>query len=429
MKPVELIIVGAGCRGAAYADYVLYNKDKAKIVGVAEPREFQRRSIADKHGVSDENVYVDWRQLASRERFADAVVIATQDQMHLEPVVEFAKKGYHILLEKPMAPTADECRKIVAAVMDADVIFGVCHVLRYTPYTNKLKEILDSGVIGEIINIQHTEPVAYWHQAHSFVRGNWRNSTESSFMLLAKSCHDLDFIRYLNNTKCKSVSSFGSLKHFRSENKPAGAGQRCVNCSIESKCPYSAKKLYIGEAKKGNFDWPIDVLTDDLSVDGITEAVASGPYGKCVYDCNNDVVDNQVVNMQFENGSTASFTMVGFGYGGDRRTRIYGTKGEVFGDGSKIEVYNFLDDSKQQYDTNISDGTIRTGHGGGDHGIMEAFVEAVSKNDQSIIKSGPLETLETHLMVFEAENSRLNKKVVDVNLDSEKANMVHGVSL
>lgn len=429
MKPVELIIVGAGCRGTAYADYVLYNRDKAKVVGVAEPREYHRRNIADKHGIGDENVFVDWRQLARRERFADAVIIATQDQMHLEPVIEFAKKGYHILLEKPMAPTADECRRIVAAVMEAGVIFGVCHVLRYTQYTNKLKEILDSGVIGEIVNIQHTEPVAYWHQAHSFVRGNWCNSKDSSFMLLAKSCHDLDLVRYLNNAKCKSVSSFGSLKHFRSENKPVGAADKCINCGLESKCPYSAKKLYVGEAEKGNFDWPIDVLTDDLSLEGINEAVANGPYGRCVYDCNNDVVDNQVVNMQFENGSTASFTMVGFGYGGDRRTRIYGTKGELYGNGSDIEVYNFLNDSKTEYDINISDGTIRTGHGGGDYGLMETFVEAVSKNDQSIIKSGPLETLETHLMVFQAENSRLNKRIVDVNLCIENCDLVHGLSL
>lgn len=415
MAPVSLIIVGAGSRGMRYASYALENPDKAKVVGVAEPRKYYRTKIADEHNISTENIFNDWRELAKKVRFADAVIIATQDSMHTEPVITFSNMGYNILLEKPMAPTVEECQSISDSVIKNKVIFAVCHVLRYTDYTQKLKNIVDVGTIGEIVSIQHLESVGYWHQAHSFVRGNWANEKNSTFMLLAKSCHDIDWLRYIVGSRCLKVSSFGNLKHFRKQNKPSGASGRCLDCAYEPKCPYSAIKIYLRDrAENGLWDCPVDVLTSSHTIQGVTEALLNGPYGRCVYECDNDVVDHQVVNMIFESGTTASFTMTAFTEGRDRITRIFGTNGELYGDGSQIKTFDFLTNDTEVINVNISDDSTLAGHGGGDGRIMEKFVAAIAENDQSLILSGSDESLESHLIVFAAEKARLSGAVVEV---------------
>ncbi len=261
-KPVTAVVVGAGGRGTTYALYAVEHPERLKIVGVAEPQAWNRQKMVETHAIPAENVFIDWRELAARPRLADAVIIATQDRMHADPAVALAEKGYAMLLEKPMAPTEADCGRIVDAVKRAGILFGVCHVLRYTGYTQALKKLLDSGAIGEVISIQHLEPVGYWHQAHSFVRGNWRNSRESSSMLLAKSCHDLDWIRYAVGAPCRSLSSFGSLVHFKPSAKPAAAGAatRCLDCAFETNCPYSAKKIYLGRLANGDTGWPVSVV-------------------------------------------------------------------------------------------------------------------------------------------------------------------------
>ena len=412
MKKVKLIIAGAGSRGTGYAEFAKAHPDRLEIVGVAEPRDFYRNEMVKKFNIPEKNVYADWQDLAKRKKFADGVIIATQDNMHTEPAVKFAQQGYHIMLEKPMAPTAAECKKIVAAAKKNGIIFAVCHVLRYTNYTRKLKQLLDSGVIGDIVSIQHIEEVGWWHQAHSFVRGNWRNEKESSFMLLAKSCHDIDWISYIMGQQCKAVSSFGSLKHFRKEEQPEGAASRCLDCSCEPTCPYSAIKIYIKDRlEKKQICWPVNVLTPVVNKKNILKALREGPYGRCVYECDNDVVDNQVVNLLFEGGRTVTFTMTAFARGG-RKTRIFGTKGEIYGDSSEIKIFDFLTQNTKVIDTNASDGSILGGHGGGDGGLMESFVTALAMDDPSQILSGPDATLESHLMVFAAEKARRESSVV-----------------
>jgi len=415
MPKVKLVIAGAGSRGRGYARYVANHPDDAQVVGVAEPIDLRRNEVATAHNIPTEHVFTDWKDMAAADKFADAVIIATQDAMHTAPALAFAKKRYHILLEKPMAPTARECKRIVAAVKKAHVIFGVCHVLRYTRYTQMLKEIVDSGAVGEIISMDLLEPVGYWHQGHSFVRGHWRNETESSSMLLAKSCHDLDWIRYVMGKRCKSVSSFGSLKHFRKAMRPEGAAERCLDCKVEPTCPYSAKKIYLGRVAQGHTGWPVGTLVDgEVTAESVTEALRTGPYGRCVYACDNDVVDHQVVNMLFENDATATFTMTAFNRARSRETRIFGTKGELFGDGSLIRHFDFLTDETTETDTRASAGDITGGHGGGDYGLMHSFIEAVATDDPGKILSGPDETLETHLMVFAAEKARRKNRVVDL---------------
>jgi predicted dehydrogenase len=415
MIPVRLIVVGAGSRGAVYAAHVRDHRESARIVGVAEPRAFYRDRLAREHRVPSDFVAEDWRELAARPKFADAVILATPADCHTEPAIAFADLGYHVLLEKPMAPTADACRLIAAAAERNGVMLAVCHVLRYTRYTETLKAILASGRIGEIVSLEHLEPVGYWHQAHSFVRGNWGNEARSAPMLVAKSCHDLDWIRYVMGQPCVQVSSFGGLQHFRREAQPEGAADRCLDCAVEAACPYSAVKIYLGRVRAGYTGWPVDVLTPDLTEAGVTEALRTGPYGRCVYACDNDVVDHQVVAMKFASGATASFTMTGFTRQRDRETRIFGTRGEIRGDGETLEVHDFLTDHTETIETGIaSDGSAATGHGGGDGRLMEQFIAAVAAGDPSQIRSGASESLETTLLVFAAETARRDGRVVDV---------------
>ncbi len=416
MNPVSLLIVGAGSRGQTYAGYALKFPNEANVVGVAEPNDFRRELVRTQHEIPAKNVATDWAGLARRRRFADAVVISTQDQMHAGPAVAFARKGYHVLLEKPMATTPAECRRIVRTVLAKDVMFAVGHVLRYTSYTRKLKELLDSGAIGDVVCVQHIEPVGYWHQAHSFVRGKWANSADATFMLMAKSCHDIDWMSHVVGRPCRSVQSFGSLAHFRAEHKPAGAGDRCLDCPVEPTCCYSAKKIYLALLATNQRPWYLaDLVDGPLTEESVTAALRTGPWGRCVYGgCNNDAVDHQTVNLLYEGGATATFTMTAFTLHRERRTRIFGTRGEISGDSHVLKVGDFLTDKTTTIDTRTEDAAAASGHGGGDYGLMQAFVGAIATGDRSKILTGPEDTLATHLTVFAAEKSRLTGKVVSL---------------
>ena len=412
MRTATIAIIGAGSRGTTYAGYALAHPELVKVIAVAEPRDAWRTRLMQAHGIAEAEATTDWRDLLDRPRCADAVVIATQDAMHVEPAVAAARKGYAILLEKPMAPNADDCRKIVSA-LDEHTLFAVCHVLRYTRHTQKIKELITAGVIGDVVNVQSLEPVGYWHQAHSFVRGNWRCEATSSPMLLAKCCHDLDWIQYIMGNRCTSIQSFGTLKHFRGDQKPSGATARCLDCPHESSCPYSAKRIYLSRGvAQGHLGWPVNVLVPEPNEASVLEALRSGPYGRCVYDCDNDVVDNQVVNMLFEGGTTATLTMTAFTEFSDRQTRIFGTRGQLVSDGKVIRHFDFLTDRWEEIQTESGDHSILGGHGGGDNALMEAFTNAVRHNDRNRILSGPEESLETHMMVFAAEQSRRESRVV-----------------
>lgn len=409
----DLLIIGAGSRGSTYASYAQEFPDQARVVGVAEPRAPWRHRLAEAHRITGNRVVEDWRMLADRPRFADAVVIATPDALHAEPAIAFARLGYHLLLEKPMARTPEDCVRIVEDVRRAGVLFAVCHVLRYTAYTRALRRCLQEGRIGDVVCIQHLEPVGYWHQAHSFVRGNWRREEESAPMLLAKCCHDVDWLRFLVGSPCTAVHSFGGLSHFRADRKPPGAGTRCLDCAVESDCPYSARKIYLERTAAGKTGWPVDVLSPNPDIDSVTEALHSGPYGRCVYTCDNDVVDHQVVNLAYAGGQTANLTMTAFTEATDRRTRIFGTRGELTGDGRTIRYFDFLTDQWHTLESFPSETSVLDGHGGGDFGLMEAFVKAVNALDPTPILSGPEETLETHLTTFAAEISRKDGRMVN----------------
>ncbi|KAI0921359.1 hypothetical protein AcW1_004644 [Taiwanofungus camphoratus] len=305
--PVTLAIIGCGNRGKAYTTYALQEPTKCKVVAIAEPRPKTRKNFVEAHSVDQTLVFHSWQELHSAsaetiktvgKRLADAVIIAVQDHMHLEVALAFAEQGYHILCEKPMATTMEDCIKMEAAVKKANIIFGMGHVLRYSPYNKAITEIVRSGTLGQLINIVHVEPVGYYHFAHSYVRGNWAKEEECCFSLMTKSCHDIDILcHWLNPGRPMRVSSFGSLQHFRKEMKPkeAGAATRCLECPYERDCAYSAKKIYLDPVSKGNTGWPAATIVDGIAdIENVTAALRMGSYGQCVYESDNNVCDNQV---------------------------------------------------------------------------------------------------------------------------------------
>jgi predicted dehydrogenase len=407
---ITLALVGAGLRGQTYTRHAVAT-GRARVVAVAEPDPHRRAAVAAEFGIPPERAYAGWEGLAAAGRLADAAVVTTQDRLHRDPAVRLAGLGYHLLLEKPMAPTEAEATDIVEAAEKNQVMVAVGHVLRYTPYTRLVKKLLDEGRIGRLISVQHLEPVGWWHAAHAFVRGHWRRTDESGPMLLTKSCHDLDWLVYVMGALPDRISSFGSRSHFRASERPAGAADRCLDCAVEHECPYSAKRLYFDcLADPDRHFWPLGAVTDDITPEGVTRALREGPYGRCVYDCDNDVVDHQVVSMAFPDGATASFTMSAFTPQEDRHTQLMGTHGFLDGDGETLRYVDFRTGAEET----ISGGR-KGGHGGGDEGLTDAFLDAVASGDPSHLSSDAASSRASHRVVWAAERARHTGQTVRLN--------------
>lgn len=414
MDPVRLIVLGAGARGMdAYAPYALIAPDQLQIVAVAEPRDTRREAFAVRYHLPESMAFPDWREALNAGIEADAVLVATQDNEHVEPACVAMEMGYDVLLEKPIAKTEQELHRIYDTSVKTKKRVTVCHVLRYTRFFNTLKKIIDSGEIGQVVNISHSENIGYWHMAHSFVRGNWRREEETSPLILAKSCHDTDILLYLVGKDCKRVASFGSLKHFTPENAPAGSADRCLDCSVSSTCPYSAMRLYLIPFLTG---WPVSVITDDISPEGRMKALREGPYGRCVYHCDNDVVDHQSTVLEFEGGVTATMTVSAFtDYRHGRTIHIMGSHGEIRAKMSDetIEVTNFRDGTVRTSE-NPPPGGMSDGHGGGDLGLIAAFVR-MERGEEGAVTSTIRNSIQSHLICIAAEESRKNHTVVEVH--------------
>ncbi|OGS20505.1 MAG: oxidoreductase [Elusimicrobia bacterium RIFOXYA2_FULL_39_19] len=410
MKKTELALIGAGNRGAdTYGEYVYAHSQNVRFTAVAEPNKTKRNEFADKHNIPFENRFNSWEGLFSKPKLADAALICTMDNMHNKPAEAALKKGYHVLLEKPMSNNLRECYEIAGFEQKYKKILMICHVLRYTPFWSTIKQIIQEGRIGRVISIVHNENVGHWHQAHSFVRGNWRNSKTSSPMILAKCCHDMDLLRWIADSKCEKISSFGNLTFFKKENAPKGSADRCIDCPVESECTYSALKLYLGEKT----NWPASVISADKSLEARIEALKTGPYGKCAFKCDNNVVDHQVVNMEFENEVTVAFTMCAFSKQVTRTIKIMGTEGEIRGhhEDCEIEIKHFGTDKNETISIIPKNAQ---GHGGGDWGLMEDFIKQVKAGKPGGLTSAKV-SLESHVMSFAAEQSRLSNKVIFLN--------------
>ncbi|WP_081914568.1 Gfo/Idh/MocA family protein [Thermus amyloliquefaciens] len=300
----SLVFLGAGNRGLAYARHA--HALGARIVAVADPR--PERLQAFRQAFHVEHTFRDWREALEKPQLAQAAVVALPDRLHAEAAVALMEKGYHLLLEKPIAPTWEEVERVAQAKARTGRMVAVAHVLRYTPYAQALKRLLGEGAIGEPVSVQHLEPVGHWHYAHSFVRGNWRRERESSPFLLAKSVHDLDWLLFVMPGEVRRVASFGGLFHFRPENRPQGAADRCLFCpeEVERACPFSARRIYLEAYERGERGWPLDVVAYPVTWENLVKALGEGPYGECVYLGRNDVADHQVVMLEYQDGRTAS---------------------------------------------------------------------------------------------------------------------------
>jgi predicted dehydrogenase len=404
MEPVKAVLLGAGSRGTyAYGEYARANPKMLKIIAAAEPNEAKRNKIQADHGIPKDRVFADWNEAFDKlPEDAEGVIIATQDKMHAGPLARAMARNLNILCEKPIVPTFAECREIEEKSAGFTKVFMIGHVLKYTSFFSKIKELLESGRIGKLIGINLEEHVGHIHISHSFVRGNWRNTAESSPMILAKSCHDMDILHWLAGAPCESLSSYGNLHYFKKENAPADAPLRCLDgCPHQTECPYHASKIYLG----GNTGWPVNVIATDLSIEGRIAALETGPYGRCVFHCDNDVVDHQTASMRFANGVLATFTMSGFTMEITRNIALFGTKGEISGnlEAERITLKDFP--SKTIEDIRL--GASVGGHSGGDVNLITDFVRMVrGKNGAG--RSSVEHSFESHYMAFGADYSRLN---------------------
>lgn len=405
MRQLTAVVIGAGDRGLrAYAPYAISYPNELAIVAVAEPQEDRRNEFAKIFGLEADSCYSSYEDLLKGSAKADIAIICTQDKMHYEPTIKALELGYHVLLEKPMSPDPKECVNMELAARKHNRLLTICHVLRYTPFWSAIKRQIEDGKIGDVVSIQLNENVEYMHMSHSFVRGNWNNKEKSSPMILQKSCHDMDIISYIMDEPCVHVSSFGSLMHFNERNAPEGAPERCLDgCPAEDDCAFHAGRYYLGEEGRG---WA-KKFTQDNSREGVLKALKTTPYGKCVYRSDNNVVDHQVVNLEFASGATATFSMCGFTREQTRIVQIMGTKGEIRGnmDHNSISVFNFL----RAEETVIHFSNTQGGHGGGDSGIIRSFLREIRNGNTEGSLSSSTVSLRSHLITFAAEESRLNK--------------------
>ena len=419
MKKISVIVIGAGNRGDRYAELMHELPEKYDIVGMADPQEARRVHFQKAYNVPAENCYAGWEEILSQPKMADVALISTVDNMHYYPALKAIELGYDLLLEKPVAPTAQECADIYNAARNKGVRVLVCHVLRYTPFFGRIKELLMEGAIGEVLSIDQVEGIGNVHFSHSYVRGNWHTTKTSAPMLLAKSCHDLDIIQWLLGKPCKQVSSFGSLTYFTPANAPEGAPVRCSDgtCPAYDTCPYNCIKHYVDEKTNPRREIITQGVAKNFNPtdEEVMLALQTTDYGLCVYHANNDVLDHQVVSMEFEGGATANLTVNAFNKGG-RYIRLYGTKGEIYAHmrDQEIQVYNFETKQTTMVPVTKVDETINGGHGGGDGGIIREMYTYFSGNYQGFRAADLDISIRNHIIGFAAEEARHTRTVVDV---------------
>lgn len=411
---VTFILLGAGKRGKIYAQYLALHPTQARLIGVAEPNAEICKELQMQHHFSEALIWKDWRDVLQQPRLADAVIISLQDSEHAEAAIAFAEKGYHILLEKPMATSMAEAEEMVRRIKNAGVMFAVCYPLRYSKTSRLLYRLIhQEKAIGDLVTVNHIEPIGLWRFSQNFVRGSWKNSKDSTFMLMSKACHDIDWLLYMINRPCRQVASFGSLAHFVPKNKPATAGENCCQCPCESTCVFSAKRFYLTSSSYR------ERLIEDLigevggSEEEVVAALSNSPMGHCVYAGENDVVDHQNVVLSFEDMVTCTFTVTAFTPQMERQTYFMGTAGTLFCDGEKVHLFQFHSNRTEIYDPKTEIVGEDGHHDGGDVFLCDRFIQAVLENDSSFILSDLHSSYLGMKLIFDAEAARLSDKIAD----------------
>lgn len=424
-SPITAIIVGAGHRALVYSQLAITNPDQLKIVGVADPNPVRRRICMEKFGFGEDMCFESAQELAKVGKLADTIINGTMDEQHIETSIPLLNAGYDMLLEKPFAVNEQEMRKLVDCAKKNGSKVMICHVLRYTPFYYGIKERVAKGEIGEIINIQTTEHVSYHHLSTSYIRGKWANSDKChTTMLLAKCCHDIDLMMWLmSDTKPTEISSFGSKFQFKEENAPDGAGTICMkDCPLVDTCDFSTKRLYIDHPDRWAFYvWDaLEAIDNPTIEDKIALMKSDSPYARCIYKCDNNVVDHQSVLVNFENGATGTHNMVGGSSQSLRKIHIIGTKGEIYGDFEKSKFYvSKINPSPnahngecdiEEVDLNVSGDMVGAygGHGGGDERLTADFVKFIKGENPSLACTSIFDSVAGHLCVYLADRSREN---------------------
>lgn len=415
MKIPSVALIGAGSRGkGAYGEFVINHSKLLRFVAVVEPQEQRRELFGQEHGISDAYRFEDTDTFFAAGKLADAVVVANLDKQHYAATMQAMDLGYDILLEKPISPNLMECMALEAKARETGTRIMVCHVLRYTPFFSKIKALVERGDIGDIVHINHTENIGNFHYAHSFVRGNWRNSVASSPLILAKSCHDMDILTWLANSKALNIASFGDQRFFKKEHAPNQSGEWCHACSIASQCDYNGVENY----RQTLGQWPTSMIDDSGRPDRLKEKLKKTTYGRCVWKIDDhDVCDHQVTLIGFENGVKATFTLTAFSNKVYREIRIHGTHGIIEADdlSKQIRVNHFVGYNQQAYKTVVyHPEDVPGGHNGGDTGLMFDFCHMLTQPDLGT-KTSIEHSLESHLMCFAAEEARLTSKVVNIS--------------
>ncbi|NLT42601.1 MAG: Gfo/Idh/MocA family oxidoreductase [Anaerolineae bacterium] len=430
-KPVTAVIVGAGHRSLTYASYARYRPDALKIVGVADPLEYRRRQVAELYGLGPDQLFETAEELAARPQMADAAINGTMDQDHVRTSLPLLNAGYDLLLEKPFAVNETEMWQLLQAARGNASKVMICHVMRYTPFATAMRQRVAAGEIGEVISVQTVEHVSYHHMVVGYVRGKWnRKDVCGSPMLMAKCCHDLDFITWMKSGVAPvRVSSFGSNMQFRPEKAPEGAGTRClVDCPIEGDCLYSARKHYIDHPERWSFYvWAgLEQIENPTIEDKIHSLKTDNPFGRCVWKCDNNVVDHQAVMIEFEDGCTATHNMIGGASKPQRSMHLVGTTGELQGvlHDSRFVIRHIDPRPGHEYSEEVVDVDVKGdmdgafgGHGGGDVRLAADFVNFVRGDECSIACTNLEDSIRGHLIGFRADVAMEEGKVVDIPTD------------
>ena len=397
----KIAILGYGMRGGIYAGYAAKYPEEFEVAAIVDNDPEKLKLARARFGCP---AYSDIRSFLADGIAADIAAICTQDAQHKEHAVRCMQAGYDLLLEKPIAASPEDCLAIEAAAEKYERRVIVCHVLRYTPFYRKIKEIVSSGKLGKIMTLCATENVGYYHQAHSFVRGPWRNSADSCPMILAKCCHDLDIIRWLVGEKCTEVSSFGSLGFFTLENAPAESAAYCSDCPVKD-CVYNAQKIYEAHEWMANY-----FMSGDKTLESIAVHLRHTQYDRCVFRSDNDAVDHQVTAVKFEGGATAVHQMTAFSKEIYRDIKIHGTKAELYGvmEENFVELRPFGGETER---IDLTCESVYGNHGGGDAGLMRDVYLALNGRPTTGMSYLDV-SMDSHKIAFAAERSRTENKTI-----------------
>lgn len=426
-KTIKAVVVGYGNRGQVYADYSLDCPNELKITAIVDPNEFKLKEAKERYGLKDDELFKSFDDFLKAKIDCDIVINSTMDELHYKVAMQILENGYDMLIEKPIVPDKKELFDIKKLAEKKGAKVFVCHVLRYTPFYKTIKEILLSGEIGEIMTMEMNEHVCRQHYLASYDRGKW-NSEEKcgSGFLLAKCCHDLDIMCWLNNLSSPSeVVSLGGRYEFVKERMPKDASEFCYECKYERTCRYSALREYLEFNVMPFLVWDkLNKPLDEITTEEKKEFLKHDNYGRCAYIAGGNIVDRQNLIVKFANGSQGSFTLVGGTTKADRYIHIVGESGEIEG---KIQEGLI---TVRKYDPNPANfyGTERVidvngevvnnarfgGHNGGDFAIMKDLVNYLNGDKSSVSITTLGDSVNGHLCVFAAEESRKSGKVVNI---------------